>query len=81
MFRAPTCTRTSAPGPRQPIKKVDWEKRKERFEWLVATGQERRLVPQKRALSEIGRMAALGLLVGFRPRKCVEVLGKPGNLA
>ncbi|MGO8781505.1 MAG: hypothetical protein ACLQKK_21735 [Rhodomicrobium sp.] len=37
------------------------ERQEARFELWAGTGQERRLIPQKRALSEIGRTSGLGL--------------------
>ena len=36
-------------------------KAKEAFEWPTGTGQEGRLIPQKRALPEIGQISAIGL--------------------
>jgi hypothetical protein len=58
-------------GAKQPIRKVDVEKRKERFEWPAGTGQERRLNPQKRALSKIGRTSGLGLTRPLPEDKCL----------
>ena len=43
------------------IRKVDVEKRKERFDWRAVTGLEQPLIPQQRALSEISPMSAAGL--------------------
>jgi hypothetical protein len=47
--------------PVQPIGELDAGRQKERFEWWAGAGQERRLIPQERALYDIGPMSAPGL--------------------
>jgi hypothetical protein len=51
------------------------EKRKARFELLAGIGQERRLIPQERALSEISPMSAPCLALPFHP----PVIKLPGT--
>jgi hypothetical protein len=46
------------PEPEEAYQKVDVKKRKKRLE---GTGQEQRLIPQERALPEIGQISAVGL--------------------
>jgi hypothetical protein len=48
-------------GPGQPIRKLDAEKRKDRFEWPAGTGQERRLVLQQRHSWESAPSSVRGL--------------------
>jgi hypothetical protein len=52
----------SESGPRLSIRKVDVDKRRERFEWWAGACQERQLITQQRgALSKISPMSAPGV--------------------
>ena len=62
------------PEPEEAYQKVDVEKRKKRFE---GTGQEQRLIPQERALPEIGQISAPGLTRLYRPNGAATAPSQP----
>jgi hypothetical protein len=51
----------AALGPGPPIRKVDVEREKERFDWWAGAAQEWQFISKYRPLLEIGLTSALGL--------------------
>ena len=64
-------------GPEAAYQKSGCEKAKEAFE---GTGQEQRLIPQERALPEIGQISAIGLTRLYRPNGAATAPSQPSDI-